>query len=175
MLSEKTLRKLDGIRKCSLNGYRVKNLFQRALNSPDLWQAAYAKIYPNTGGMTAGVDGHTIDGFSEERCVNFCMLLRENRYVPQPSRRVYIPKAHGKMRPLGIPSAHDKIVQEGWRHLLEAVYEPVFQESAHGFRPSRSCHTALKTIVTWRGTKWFIEFDIKGDFDNIDHQILVGL
>jgi len=79
------------------------------------------------------------------------------------------------MRPLGIPSAHDKIVQEVWRHLLEAVYEPVFQDSSHGFRPRRSCHTALKTIVTWRGTKWFIEFDIKGYFDNIDHQILVGL
>jgi RNA-directed DNA polymerase len=125
--------------------------------------------------MTQGVDGPTIDGFSDERCANLCMLLRENRYVPSPSRRVYIPKANGKMRPLGIPATNDKIVQEVWRHLLEAIYEPVFQDSSHGFRPERSCHTALKTIAKWRGTKWFIEFDIQGYFDNIDHQILVRL
>jgi RNA-directed DNA polymerase len=79
------------------------------------------------------------------------------------------------MRPLGIPATNDKIVQEVWRHLLEAIYEPVFQDSSHGFRPERSCHTALKTIAKWRGTKWFIEFDIQGYFDNIDHQILVRL
>jgi hypothetical protein len=125
VLSEKTLRKLDGIRKCSLNGYRVKNLFQIILNSPDLWNAAYAKIHTNKGGMTKGVDGQTIDGFSDERCANLCILLRENRYVPSPSRRVYVPKANGKMRPLGIPT-----FQSGCRTVLPpsgplgTVHEP---------------------------------------------------
>src|SRR5439155_1217863 len=58
---------------------------------------------------------------------------------------------------------------------LESIYEPVFKDSSHGFRMQRSCHTALKDIKYWTGTKWFIEFDIEGYFDNIDHNILMGL
>jgi len=136
------------------------------LNAPDLWQHAYAKIYANPGNMTAGVDGLTIDGYSEERAANLRELLRENRYGPTPVRRVYIPKPNGKQRPLGIPGPHDKQVQEVWRMILEAIYEPVFKDRAHGFRPKRSCHTALKDIKhTWTGVKWFIEFDIEGYFD----------
>jgi len=64
-------------------------------------------------------------------------------------------------------------VQEGWREILEALYEPVFSERTHGFRPEKSCHTALDEINhQWTGTTWFIEFDIEGVFDNIDHKIL---
>jgi group II intron reverse transcriptase/maturase len=126
--------------------------------------------------MTAGSDGLTIDGYSEERAANLRELLRDNRYVPTPVKRVYIPKANGKQRPLGIPGPHDKQVQEVWRMILEAIYEPVFKDSSHGFRAARSCHTALKDIKhTWSGVKWFIEFDIEGYFDNIDHQILMQL
>ena len=103
MLSERTLSKLQGIRKCSMNGHKVKDLFQMILNAPDLWQQAYGNIYNNKGGMTPGIDGLTIDGYSEERAVNLRELLRENRYVPAPVRRVYIPKPNGKQRPLGMP------------------------------------------------------------------------
>jgi len=135
--------------------------------------------------MTAGTSGLTIDGYSEERAANLRELLRENRYEPTPVRRVYIPKANGKMCPLGIPDANDKQVQDVWRMILEALYEPLgpekslpngFKESSHGFRPKRSCHTALREIQRqWTGVKWFIEFDIEGFFDNIDHKILMQL
>jgi group II intron reverse transcriptase/maturase len=176
VLSSRTIKKFLGIQQCSTNGHKVKDLFQMVLNAPDLWQHAYLKIYANPGNMTAGTDGLTIDGYSEERAANLCELLRDNQFVPTPVRRVYIPKANGKMRPLGIPNAHDKLVQEVWRTVLEAIYEPVFWDTSHGFRPHRSCHTALQKIRnTWTGVKWFIEFDIEGYFDNIEHQILMEL
>src|SRR6266446_4056274 len=176
MLSDRTLKKLQGIRTCSINGHKVKDLFQFVLNAPDLWEQAYGNIYDNKGGMTPGVDGLTIDGYSDERANNLLGLLRENRYMPSPVQRAYIPKSNGKQRPLGKPTANDKHVQEVWRMILESIYEPVFKDSSHGFRMQRSCHTALKSIVsTWSGTKWFIEFDIEGFFDNIDHNILMGI
>src|SRR5262249_20097183 len=103
MLSDRTLSKLQGMRKCSINGHRVKDLFQMILNAPDLWEQAYGNIYANKGGMTPGVDGRTIDGYSDERAANLRELLRENRYVPTPVQRVYIPKPNGKLRPLGMP------------------------------------------------------------------------
>jgi retron-type reverse transcriptase len=171
LLSERTLSKFQGIRKCSINGHKVENLYQMTLNAPDLWRQAYGNIYDNKGGMTPGVDGLTIDGYSDERANNLLVLLRENRYVPSPVKRAYIPKPNGKQRPLGKPTTNDKQVQEVWRMILESIYEPVFKDSSHGFRMQRPCHTALKDIKYWSGTKWFIEFDIEGYFDNIDHNI----
>jgi RNA-directed DNA polymerase len=126
--------------------------------------------------MTPGVDELTLDGYSHERAGNLRVLLSENRYMPTPVRRVYIPKPNGKQRPLGMPTANDKQVQEVWRMILESIYEAVFKDSSHGFRIQKSCHTALHDIArTWTGTKWFIEFDIEGYFDNIDHNLLMGL
>jgi len=166
MLSDRPLSKLQGMRKCSIHGHRVKDLLQMILNAPDLWEQAYGNIYANKGGMTPGVDGRTIDRYSDERAANLRELLRENRYVPTPVQRVYIPKPNGKLRPLGMPTTDDKLVQEVWRMVLELTYEPVFHDTSHGFRPKRSCHTALKNIAYWSGTKWFIEFDIE---DYLDH------
>src|SRR2546425_6818807 len=175
MLSERTLIKLQGIRKCSINGHKVKDLFQLVLNASDLWEQAYGNIYSNKGAMTPGIDGLTMDGYSHERAANVRELLRENRYVPPPVVRAYVPKPNGKQRPLGKPTANDKQVQEVWRMVLESIYEPAFKDCSNGFRMQRSCHTALKQIGYWTGTKWFIEFDIEGFFDNIDHNILMVL
>ena len=85
-------------------------------------------------------------------------------------------RRNGKMRPLGIPTWSDKLLQEVMRSILEAYYEPQFSDRSHGFRPERGCHTALRDIYrTWTGTKWFIEGDIKGCFDNIDHAVLLSI
>src|SRR5207249_5356960 len=115
MLSARTLSKFEGIRKCSANGHKVKDLFQMVLNAPDLWEQAYGNIYANKGAMTPGVDGLTLDGYSHERAENLRELLRENRYVPTPVRRVYVPKPNGKQRPLGMPMCPAYCTSCQWR------------------------------------------------------------
>ncbi len=173
MLSQSTITKCTGFQKGSRNGSRARTVFDRALHAPDLWPHAYLKRDDKPGNMTKGTDGLTIDGYATDRAANLRELLRENRSVPTPVRRVDIPTAHGKQRPWGRPGPNDQQVQEGWREILEALYEPVFSERTHGFRPEKSCHTALDEINhQWTGTTWFIEFDIEGFFDNIDHKIL---
>ena len=176
MLSERTIKALDGIRKCSIGGKRkVRDLFEIMVKHPDLWMQAYANIYANDGATTKGIDDVTQDGFSDERIKNLIKLLKEGRYFPKPSQRTLIPKANGKMRPISSPSGDDKLIQEVVRMILEAIYESIFSDDSHGFRPNRSCHTALEKINTWSGTIWWIEFDVKGCFDNIDHLILVKI
>ena len=102
MLSARLIKKLDGIEKCSKNGYKVRNLFQIMNNNPDLWTQAYANIYPNKGALTKGIGNITVDGFCEDRVTNLIKLLKEDKYQLKPSRRVFIRKANGKQRPLGI-------------------------------------------------------------------------
>ena len=175
MLSETTIKRLSALGEISKQGKRVNGLF-RLMENPFLWEQAYANIYSNKGAMTKGVDGTTMDGYSNERAANIIKLLKEERYRFNPSRRVYIPKANGKMRPLGIPTADDKLVQEIVRIILEQIYEPVFKDSSHGFRTRRSCHTALRCIQhSWTGVKWIIDMDVQGFFDNIDHEIMIRL
>ncbi len=126
------------------------------------------------GAATEGVDRDTADGFSEAKVEKLIASLADESYCPKPSRRIYLKKPNGKRRPLGIPSFSDKLVQEVLRMVLEAVYEPIFLETSHGFRPGKSCHTALcYARYNLNGTRWFIEGDIKGCFDNINHEVLI--
>lgn len=148
----------------------------RYMLRPDLYYLAYKNLYANQGAATKGVNSDTADGFSEKKVGQIIQSLADGSYTPNPVRRTYIPKQNGKLRPLGIPTFTDKLVQEALRMILEAVYEPIFLNSSHGFRPGRSCHTALKDIKhAYHGTRWFVEGDIKGFFDNIDHTVLIGL
>ena len=141
-----------------------------------MFYVAYQKIASNGGSTTKGSDGRSIDEMSLARIETLIASLKDESYQPHPSRRVHIPKKNGKTRPLGIPAFEDKLVQEVVRMILEAIYEGHFETTSHGFRPKRSCHTALLHIQkTFSGTKWFIEGDIKGFFDNIDHDVLVGI
>lgn len=167
---------LDNLMKCAKKeDYKFERLY-RNLYNPKFYLMAYGKLAPNSGNLTEGVDSETIDGFSMERVNNLIQQLKSEKYQPHPARRTYIPKKNGKQRPLGIPSFNDKLVQEVIRLLLEAIYEPNFQTTSHGFRPNRSCHTALTEIsTTFTSSRWFIEGDIRGFFDNIDHQIMTQL
>ena len=148
----------------------------RYLLREDVYYTAYKNLYANQGAATKGIDDDTADGFGKEYITKIIGDLSSGNYEPKPVRRMYIPKKNGKQRPLGIPSFRDKIVQDAIRMYLEAIYEPIFSNRSHGFRPDRSCHTALTQITKgFNGTKWFIEGDIKGCFDNIDHKVLLSL
>ncbi len=150
-------------------------LFQKLYNV-DLWLLAYQSIAPIPGNMTAGVDGKTIDGAGLKLIQELIADLKASRYTPCPVRRVYRPKPNGKLRPLGIPSFRDKLLQTVLKLILEAIYEPTFAESSHGFRPERSCHTALEQIKSkMTGTRWWVEGDIKGFFDHVNHEVLLRI
>lgn len=157
------------------SSYKFERLY-RILFNEELFYVAYQKIASNGGSTTKGSDGRSIDEMSLARIETLIASLKDESYQPHPSRWVHIPKKNGKTRPLGIPAFEDKLVQEVVRMILEAIYEGHFETTSHGFRPKRSCHTALLHIQkTFSGAKWFIEGDIKGFFDNIDHDVLVGI
>lgn len=170
---EKVLNSLTEHSKDTL--YKYERLY-RILFNEGMYYVAYQRIYAKEGNMTPGSDNQTIDGMSLTRIVKLIASLKDESYQPQPSRRVYIPKKNGKMRPLGVPAFDDKLVQEVVRMVLEAVYEGSFEHTSHGFRPNRSCHTALAQIQkSFIGAKWFVEGDIKGFFDNINHETLMNI
>jgi RNA-directed DNA polymerase len=172
---EQLNRRLATLQKVSEAGQKAKDLF-RLLCRPDIFQVAYTNVYNNKGAITKGVDDDTLDGMSHDKIQLIVNSLKEDTYRPKPVRRTHIPKKDGNKRPLGIPSGSDKLVQEAIRIILEHIYEPVFSKNSHGFRPDLSCHTALSQIKhTFTSVKWFVEFDIQGFFDNVNHKILISL
>lgn len=148
----------------------------RHLFNPELYLLAYSNLAKHPGALTKGATAETIDGMSLSKIHQLIAHLRAERYRWTPVRRTSIPKANGKRRPLGISIWSDKLLQEVLRLVLEAYYEPQFSDHSHGFRPRRGCHTALQEVSrTGTGAVWFIEGDITGCFDNIDHETLLSI
>ena len=131
------------------------------------------------GNKASGVDGISKRQYAdnvEDKLVKLSAAVRRLGYKPQPVRRVYIPKADGRRRPLGIPSFEDRIVQDRLSRILQAICEPEFRDCSYGFRPGCNAHQALARlgeIVTQERTQWIVEADIKGFFDHVSHEHLM--
>lgn len=138
---------------------------------------AFRKVERNRG--APGPDGVAID-VMREHLAEWLPVLRtallRGTYVPGEIRRVWIPKAGGGERGLGIPNVIDRVVQESVRQVLEPLYEPTFHESSHGFRPGRSCHTAIAAAVKHvdAGHEWVVDLDLEKFFDRVHHQRLMS-
>ena len=131
------------------------------------------------GNKATGIDKVTKEEYGnnlEERLDNLVTKLKNKGYRPNPARKVNIPKANGKLRSLAIANFEDKIVQMAVKKILEAIYEPKFTDNMFGFRPNKNCHDALKYLnycIERKYTNYILDADIKGYFDNIDHDKLM--
>lgn len=176
MRMQKANQILQAIRKMGEQDIPLTRVY-RNLYCEELYLAAYGKIYRNAGALTPGTDPNdTVDAMSMKRIRQLIEALRYERFEFRPVRGQDIPKKSGGTRPLGMPNFTDKLMQEVLRMVLEAYYEPRFRESSHGFRPQRGCHTALSQLTRrFKGATWFIEGDIRGCFNNINHDVLMSI
>ena len=125
-----------------------RKLYRDFLLNKDMYLAAYQRLRSRPGMMTPGIDPITLDGLSPIVIQDIINKLSTGEFQFTPGRRVEIPKANGKTRPLTVGNPRDKLVQEVIRMVLEAIYEPIFKDVSHGFRPKRGCHSGLKLIYT---------------------------
>jgi group II intron reverse transcriptase/maturase len=179
-MSQKTIARLERLQQLNSKREWVNHDLYRLMYREDLYIIAYERIKSKPGNMTPGTDEETLDGFSRAEILEIIEEMKTEQFRFRPVRQQFIPKANGKMRKLGIPCVRDKIVQEVMHMILEAIYDsphsPYFEDASHGFRPHRSCHTALREIRThWTAVNWYIEGDIRSCFDELDHQILVQI
>lgn len=143
-----------------------------------LW-ISWIRVQRNKG--APGVDGRTIAAIKNDGEVKFIREIQkellDKKYRPQPIKRVFIKKANGKLRPLGIPVVKDRVVQGAVKLILEPIFEANFMEESYGFRPKRSCKDALRSIRKWvtYGYSTVIDADISSYFDTIDHDLLIKL
>lgn len=161
---------------CKQKEEQQMELMDRILDDENIKRAIEA-VKRNKG--AAGVDKMTVDSlwlyFSDNgKAIKQAIL--EKRYKPLPVRRVYIPKANGKQRPLGIPTVVDRVIQQATAQILSRVFEPHFSEYSYGFRPNRSCHTAMEKVLEYLndGYEWVIDFDIEKFFDTVNHDKLIS-
>nr|YP_010338688.1 putative reverse transcriptase/maturase [Glaucosphaera vacuolata]UNJ18638.1 putative reverse transcriptase/maturase [Glaucosphaera vacuolata] len=177
-MENKGLIRLQKLRELNLKtpGWKNGDLY-RLLYCEDMYIAAYENICRNKGAITSRFISETVHTFNIERIRQIIKELRQGTYNFPSLRRIYIPKSGKKiLRPLGVPSFYDTLLQEAIRMILEVIYEPSFSKNSHGFRPGKSCHTALKQVSQeFNGVKWIIEGDIKGVYEYIDHRILLGI
>jgi len=179
-MSQKNLERLEYLRKRNSNKQWVNHNLYRLMYQEDLYILAYERLKSKPGNMTPGSDGETLDGFSLDHIQEIIRDMRTEQFRFKPVRQRFIPKPNGKMRKLGIPCVRDKIVQEVIHMILEAIYDsphtPYFHDASHGFRPNRSCHTALREYRrNWKAVNWIIEGDIQACFDELDHTVLVTI
>ena len=133
------------------------------------------------GNKAVGIDGITKKDYDknlDKNIENLVDRLRKKAYKPKPARRIEIPKDNGKTRPLSIYCYEDKLVENAIAQILEQIYEPKFYNESFGFRPNRNCHQAVREIiemVQYRKTNYVVEADIKGFFDNVDHEWLMKM
>lgn len=153
-----------------------RDLYRTFMLNKDMYLIAYNRLKSKPGMMTPGISPKTLDGFSIESITKTISLLKSEKFAFSPGRRILIPKASGGTRPLTIGDPQEKLVQEVIRLVLEAIYEPLFKDTSFGFRPKKSCHSALRYVFTkFKGCAWWIEGDIKGCFDNIPHDKLMAV
>ena len=160
------------------DGRRRFHALYDKLYLPYVLECAWALVRRNHGG--AGIDGVTIEqieagdvgAFPEE----IAQSLRDKRYRPTPVRRVNIPKGDGRVRPLGIPTIGDRVVQAAAKLVLEPIFEADFRDVSYGFRPGIGQHDALAAVEkhSWRGFRWVVDADIEQFFDTLDHQKLMS-
>ena len=152
-------------------------LMEVILSKENLNQA-YKKVVANKG--ASGIDEMTVKelgNYIRENQDSIINSLRNRTYFPQPVRRVYIPKGSGKMRPLGIPTALDRTIQQAVAQPISDIYERVFSEYSYGFRPNRSCHDAIKQALEYlnSGYEWVVDIDIEQFFDKVNHDKLIQI
>jgi len=144
--------------------------------TPELLEASFFELKKQAA---PGIDDETWHDYAtdfERRIIDLHGRIHRGAYRAKPSKRTYIPKPDGKMRPLGIAALEDKIVQQAARTVLECIYEQDFLGFSYGFRPGRSQHRALDALyvgITKRKVNWIIDADIRGFFDNISHEWLM--
>jgi RNA-directed DNA polymerase len=158
--------------------FRFYSLYDKMYRMEVLMEA-YRKAKANHG--SGGVDKETFEDVEKKGVIEYLTELRlemkERRYVPKPVRRVYIPKANGKLRPLGIPTIRDRVVQTAFLLILEPIFEADFSDSSFGFRPKKSAHDAVREIykyLNW-GCEEVYDVDLEKYFDTVDHGKLMKL
>lgn len=152
-------------------------LIDRILSDENIKAAIHA-VKSNKG--AAGIDKMPVgalETYFSEHGEEIKEQIRAKKYQPQPVRRVYIPKANGKMRPLGIPTVVDRVIQQAIAQVLSRGYERYFSEHSHGFRPNRSCHTAMEQVLEYlnNGYEWVVDLDIEKYFDTVNHDKLISI
>lgn len=139
---------------------------------------AYKKVVANKG--ASGVDGVTVEELGDYIRKNkdaIVTSIRNRTYMPKPVRRVYIPKDNGKQRPLGIPTALDRTIQQAIAQPISDIYEEIFSEYSYGFRPGKSCHDAIRQALCYlnSGYEWVVDIDIEQFFDRVNHDKLIQI
>jgi len=179
-MGDNVLGRLEALRKANGNPNWVNRDLYRLMFKPSLYVIAYERIKSSPGNMTPGTDKQTLDGFSRNIIDRIVGEMKQESFQFARARRVLIPKASGGTRPLGVASPLDKVVQEAVRIILECIFDSPygssFSEYSFGFRAGIGTHSAFQHIDhNWTGTTWFVEGDIKGCFDNIDHHRLIEI